>query len=83
MFFTPSTLLKLFSRGLAINREPSSGDAPSRKTETLIKGSCILGLDETCISCLAYDSARRTSTAITIVVFAFERAKSMILVILI
>ena len=44
--FIPSTLLRLFSRGFAINLAPSSGDAPSKKTVTLIKGNWILGLEE-------------------------------------
>ena len=77
--FIPSTLLRLFSRGFAINLAPSSGDAPSKKTVTLIKGNWILGLEEIWISCLAYAPARMITNAIVRVVFAFDKAKSTIL----
>ena len=35
----PGTLLSLFSKGFAINLDASFGEAPSRKTETLTRGS--------------------------------------------
>ena len=49
----PGTLLSLFSSGLAINLEASPGEAPSRNTETLTKGSCTLGSDATGMTDLA------------------------------
>ena len=39
IFLTPETVFNLFSSGLATNLEPSDGEAPSRKTDTLTKGS--------------------------------------------
>ena len=78
---TPVIVFNLFSRGLAINLDVSLGDAPSRKTDTVINGSCTLGEAAIGISCLAYDPAIITINAINKVVFAFLIAKSIILII--
>ena len=39
MLSTPVIVFSLFSRGLAINLDVSLGEAPSRKTDTVIKGN--------------------------------------------
>ena len=46
-------LFSLFSSGLAINLEVSLGEAPSKKTDTVIKGSCTFGDAAIGIYCLA------------------------------
>ena len=74
----PGTLLNLVSSGLAINLEASSGDAPSRKTETLTRGSEIFGSEATVIVDLAYAPAMITTTAKARVVLALDKAKSTI-----
>jgi hypothetical protein len=73
--------MSLFSRGFAINRDVSLGEAPSKYTETLMNGSWTLGDAAIDISCLAYDPAMMTIKAIINVVFAFDKAKSIIRVI--
>ncbi len=81
MFLTPVTLLSLFSSGLAISLEVSLGEAPSKKTDTVMNGSCTFGDAAIGISCLAYDPAMITIKAIKSVVLAFFKAKSIIRII--
>ena len=53
MLFTPVIVFNLFSIGLAISLDVSLGDAPSRNTDTVMKGSCTFGEAAIGISCLA------------------------------
>ena len=76
----PGTLLNLVSRGLAINLDASSGEAPSRKTETLTRGSEIFGSEATVKVVLAYAPAIITTSAKARVVLALDKAKSTILI---
>ena len=73
-----ASTLDIVSKGLAINREASSGEAPSRKTETLTRGSEIFGSEATVIVDLAYAPAIIITTANARVVLALDKAKSTI-----
>ena len=70
-----------FEVGFDINLEVSLGEAPSKKTDTVMKGSCTFGDAAIGISCLAYEPAIITIKAINKVVLAFFKAKSIMPVI--
>ena len=61
--------------------EASSGEAPSKNTDTLTRGNWIFGSAATPREDLAIDPATITSKAKARVVLAFDKAKSTILVI--
>ena len=63
MLLRPGTEFNLFSSGLAINLDVSSGDAPSKKTATVTKGKVTFGLADIGILTLEYEPTIIINTA--------------------
>ena len=78
MLLRPGTEFNLFSSGLAINLDVSSGEAPSKKTATVTKGKVTFGLAAIGILTLEYEPTIIINTAKRRVVLVFFNAKSII-----